>query len=91
MLNHSKIDEGSTLLATPPLARLHRHVRDLITIAYERSTRIPSKSLCLTKLEYVSDEKLDGKCSMHFVAQVREAGHADAIPVSLTITAEYET
>lgn len=88
MLNHSKIDEGSTLHVSPPLQRLQRNLRDLITIACESYLGTPSRSLCLTRLEYVSDEKLEGKFCMHLRGLVREADHADAIILNLSFTAE---
>lgn len=90
MFNHrTSIDEGTTLLLTPALKRLHRNLHDLILIAFERCINRPSKYPCLTRLQYVSDEKLEGKCCMHFVALVREQEAAESTTINLTITAEY--
>lgn len=88
MLNRSTIDEGSSLQSSPALSRVHRHLRDLITVACEAYMNTPSKSLCLTRSEYVSDEKLDGKFCMHLNVLVREQDQSAGIPLSLTITAE---
>lgn len=89
MLNHQSIDVGTTLVLSPTLKRLHNHLRDLIIVAYETSTHRPSKYLCLTRLEYVSDEKADGKFCMHLNALVREQdGSPDATPITLTFTVE---
>lgn len=88
MLNHKSIDEDTTLVLSPTLKRLHNHLRDLIIVACETSMQAPSKSLCLTRLEYVSDEKREGKFSMHLNALVRERDRNAAIPIQLTIIAE---
>lgn len=81
-------DEHIDLIGSPALRRLTRHLHDIIRIACEASTNTPSKSLYLTRLQYVSDEKLDGKFCMHFAALVREQDRADAITINLTFTAE---
>lgn len=87
-MSMSTTDENLDLIASPPLRRLTRHLHDIIRIAFETSTNIPSKSLYLTRLQYVSDEKLDGKFCMHFAALVRDQEHGDAITINLTFTAE---
>jgi len=79
---------SSTLEHSPQLRRLTEHLRDLITIVYERSISRRMKSLTLIRLEYVSGEDRDGKFFMHFVALVKDREAAESIPLRLTITAE---
>jgi len=83
---------NSTLVPTPQFRRLTEHLRDLITIAYERSTRRRCKSLNLVRLEYASDENNGGRYSMHFAALVREPDHDECVPlqVSITVNTEHE-
>lgn len=88
MLNHSAIDDGSTLQSSPALSRVHRHLRDLLTVAFEASNNTPSTCLYLTRCEYAYDVKHDGKFSMHLNVLVREQGRSEGTPISLTITAE---
>lgn len=88
MLNHFRTEEDTTLVLSPALQRAQRHLRDLITIACENYMQAPSKSLYLTRCEYVSDAKYDGKFCMHLNLLVREQGRDDAITISLNITAD---
>jgi len=85
-----KTDDDTTLQSTPALLRLHRNLHDLIIICAEHYMKTPSKSLCLTRLQYVFDEKLDGKYCMHFDVLVRELDQKDGIPMQVTISASTE-
>jgi len=82
---------GATHLTTSPESRrLTDHLHDLIIIAYEASTTLRSDSLTLTKLEYASGGRSEGKSYMHLSVLVKDLGHAATIPLKLTITVEPE-
>lgn len=89
LIKHQRAGD-STLLVTPPSRRLTDHLHDLIIIAYERSTNRRSKSLGLTRLEYVSGENKDGKYSMRLNALVREQDRDASVALHLTITVSEE-
>lgn len=84
MRRQYKIDDATTLQGSPPLKRLQENLHDLIIVSFEAFTQTRGLCLSLTKLHYVSDEKHEGRFSMHFDALVRAQGLADAIPLSLS-------
>lgn len=85
MPSPSKIVEGTTLLASPPLKRLQVNLSDLIIIACERYCT-PGAQLHLSTLHYVSDEKHAGKYCMHFEGQVKAQGQLGNIPLQVSFT-----
>lgn len=86
MEHHTRMRDATNLIASPPLKRLEANLHDLIIACWEAYTRTPGSSLALTKLHYVSDEKHEGKFSMHFDALVKDLDQNENTPASLTFT-----
>lgn len=76
-------EDGITLHPSPQFERLVAAVRDLIITAYERSTKAPGKSLRLVRLDYVSAENNEERCSLLFRALVRGRGRLVSVPLQL--------
>lgn len=83
---HTKMRAATSLHASPPLKRLQENLQDLITIALEAYTRTHGNCYALTKLHYVSDEKHEGRFSMHFDALAKDLEANVNTPLSLTFT-----
>lgn len=83
---HTKMRAVTSLHASPPLKRLQENLQDLIIIALEAYTQTHGNSYALVTLHYVSDEKHEGRFSMHFDALAKDLEANVNTPVSLTFT-----
>lgn len=89
-MTHQSIDEGILLPNSPALSRLHRNLEDLIIAAFERFTKVHSKSPYLSRLEHVYDENEGEKFYMHFAAQVKDQKQDATTTIRLTFAVSKE-
>lgn len=77
--------DGTTLIASPQLKRLHHVMQDLIIAAYEHCTNRPGNSLALTRLQFAYEENNGEKSCTHYDVLVRDLDLNETIPLSLII------
>lgn len=84
----SQTDGVTPLQSSPALKRLQASLHDLIVIACQQSMLAPGNTFALSQLTFVSDEKSEGRFSMHFGALVKALELNVNIPLTLTLNVE---
>lgn len=81
-----RTDGATTLLLSDQWRQLTDHLRDLIIIALEHSTKTRGNFYRIERCRYVCAENSEGKFSMLFGVQVKEAGQNEEETLQVTFT-----